>query len=67
MTNMKELNKMSESELTKLVIEKREALRSHRFNIADRNTKAAREDKKDIARALTLLNERSKEVANDAK
>lgn len=67
MTDIKELKKMSEADLTKLVGEKREALRTSRFNLADRNTKASREDKKDIARALTLLNERANEVAKDGK
>jgi len=46
-------------QLTKVVGEKREALRALRFNVAgskNKNVKAARELRREIARALTALN-----------
>lgn len=58
--------KKDTSELTKLLAEKREALRKIRFNIAGsgmRDVREIRTHKKDIARILTELNARKQEVA----
>lgn len=60
---MKELQTKSNSELAKHVNEKREELRKFRFGIAGsgmRNTKAIRNLRKDIARALTEANIRAR-------
>jgi ribosomal protein L29 len=55
---------ISSLDLEKFVLEKREHLRNTRFNIAGSKVKNVREQrntKKDIARALTELNARSKQ------
>jgi ribosomal protein L29 len=47
------------AQLEKVVAEKRDALRALRFSVAgskNKNVKAARELRKEIARALTALN-----------
>lgn len=52
-------NEKDAAELTKLVADKREALRGLRFGGAgskNKNVKAARELRKEVARALTALN-----------
>ena len=57
MAKIKELREKTESELDNLLKDKREALRRFRFEIAHgkvKNTKEAREIKKDIARIFTL-------------
>ena len=54
----KEFEKKSEAELTKLLAEKREALRAFRFDMKGsrtRDTQLGANLKKDIARILTLL------------
>ena len=56
---MKEFNGKTEKELEKMVAEKRLALRNFRFSIAgskNRNVKEGKVLRKDIARALTVLN-----------
>ncbi len=59
MTKKNSLKNHSNEELTKLVSDKREDLRALRFSVAgskNRNVKAGRTIRKEIARALTLLN-----------
>lgn len=58
---MSELIKKSNEDLTKLVWEKREELRSFRFDLAGtakKNAKHAFLAKKEVARALTEINAR---------
>ncbi len=57
MAKIKTLKEKTEIELKSLLSDKREALRKFRFDMAHgkvKNTKEAREVKKDIARILTL-------------
>ncbi len=49
---------MKDNDLIKLVGEKREEIRSFRFGTAGRNVSAHRIARKDVARALTELNDR---------
>ncbi len=59
MAKKTDLTKHTKEELMKLANEKREELRVLRFGVAgskNRNTKAARNIRKDIARALTAAN-----------
>lgn len=61
---MKEFKDKSKAELTKLVLDKKTALRAFRFGIAGskiRNVKEGRGLKKDVARILTAMNS-TKEV-----
>ena len=67
MTDMQEIKKMSDKDLTSLVEEKRTEMQKSRFNAAERNVKATRAAKKEIARALTELTARTKAVKADAK
>ncbi|MBU3969130.1 50S ribosomal protein L29 [Patescibacteria group bacterium] len=56
---MLEINKKNATELEKMLVEKREALRSFRFSGAGgktRDVKRGRNIKKDIARILTEIN-----------
>lgn len=58
---MKDLLKKTEKELNTLLQEKRLSLRSFRFSIAGSNARNVKEGsvlKKDIARILTLLNQK---------
>ena len=58
---MTDFNKKSAEDLTKIVGEKKEELRTLRFNLAgaaNKNTKAALLARKEVARALTALNAR---------
>lgn len=58
---MKDLKNKKDIELTTMITEKRKALREYRFNISGsniRNTKHAKNIKKDIARILTEINTR---------
>ncbi len=60
---MKELKTKSDTELSKLITEKREALRAFRFNISGgkaKNVKEGRNLRADIARAMTELSIRTK-------
>lgn len=66
MTKMKEIEKMSDAELNTFASEKREQIRQARFGSGSRDVKATRTAKKDIARALFLLNKRAKTVVNEA-
>ena len=55
---IQEINKKSNSELQKMLAEKREKLRQLRFNLAAgkvKNIREIRETKKDIAKILTCL------------
>jgi len=57
---IKELREKNKEELKKLLNEKREILRKLRFDVASKqikNNRDLRENKKDIARILTLINE----------
>lgn len=54
---IKELREKTEAELNNLLKDKKEALRKFRFEMSHgkvKNTKEAREIKKDIARIITL-------------
>ena len=64
MTDMKEIKKMKASDLKKFVEDKREEIRSFRFNAAARDVRQVRTAKREIARALTELNVRAKDEAN---
>ena len=58
-----ELKNKDKTTLSDMLAEKREAVRALRFGIAgskDRNVKATRNLKKDIARILTELNRKAK-------
>jgi len=58
---MKEISTKNEKDLIKELTEKREAIRTIRFNIAGsktRNVKESKGLKKDVARILTELNSR---------
>lgn len=65
MTDMKDIKKMNDKDLASFVAEKRESIREARFNHASRDVRAVRAAKKEVARALTELTNRSKEA--DAK
>ncbi len=57
---IKELREKNVEELKKLLREKREQVRTLRFDIASRqikNVRDIRNNKRDIARMLTLINE----------
>ncbi len=59
MTKKNSLKNHSHEELTKLVADKREELRALRFSVAgskNRNVKLGRTLRKEVARALTVLN-----------
>ncbi|HXK39432.1 MAG TPA: 50S ribosomal protein L29 [Candidatus Paceibacterota bacterium] len=61
MTKMIDLQKKNDRELSDFIKEKRENMRQERFTTAGskgRNVKAAREMRKDVARALTALRAR---------
>ena len=64
MTDMKEIKKMNDADLKKLVEDKREEIRAFRFNAAARDVRQVRTAKREIARALTELNTRTKSEAN---
>ncbi len=62
---MKDLIKKTEKELTTLLAEKRLALRTFRFAVAGSNVRNVKEGsalKKDVARILTLLKQKSPKV-----
>jgi len=59
---IKELQEKNIEELKKLLLEKQEKVRKVRFDIAAKQVKNNREirnEKKDIARILTLINEKN--------
>ncbi|KKP80086.1 MAG: 50S ribosomal protein L29 [Candidatus Moranbacteria bacterium RIFOXYA12_FULL_35_19] len=61
---IKELREKNIEELQKMILEKQEKIRKFRFDIATKqvkNTREIRSEKKDIARILTLINEKNKE------
>lgn len=60
MTTMKDITNMSDKDLLAMISEKREAVRTARFNPANRDVRAVRKNKKDIARALTESTRRAK-------
>lgn len=56
----KELREKGIEELKKLLAEKRESIRKVRFDIATKqvkNNRSLRNDKRDVARILTLINQ----------
>jgi ribosomal protein L29 len=58
----RDLKTKSGAELERLLSEKREALKGFRFNISGskrKNVKESKNDKKDIARILTILADKS--------
>lgn len=60
MIKIKELREKNKEELKKLLAEKEEIVRKLRFEIASKqikNVKDLRNNKKEIARILTLINE----------
>jgi len=60
MTKIKDLRDKNSGELKKLLDEKRETVRKLRFDISAKqikNTKDLRNNKRDIARILTLIKE----------
>jgi len=64
----KDIQKKTDAELEKLVHEKREELRTVRFQSAGsgtRDAKAIRGPKKEIARALTALNTRESKESKE--
>lgn len=66
--DMKELQKKSDADLKKHIEESRESLRKLRFEAAGsgmRNTHAIRTARREVARALTELNLRSKKDVSD--
>ncbi len=70
MSTYKDIQKKDDKSLVELVKEKREAIRSFRFSntgSATRNVRQVRADKKAIAQALTELNARQKDLANETK
>ena len=63
---MKEIRKKDEKALREYIKEKREEVRSFRFNVAGastRNVRAARAAKKEIARSLTELTARTRNAS----
>lgn len=63
MTDMKDIAKKNDKDLAAFVTEKREELRHFRFGVAGagtRDVKKARTAKKEIARALTEQNARTR-------
>jgi large subunit ribosomal protein L29 len=63
MIKLAELRQRNQKELERLLIREREKLRQLRFDLASgkvKNIRKIREVKKDIARILTILNEKSK-------
>lgn len=61
MTKMNDIKKMKTAELSSFVAEKRETLRTSRFGTGGSNSSAVRMAKKDVARALTELQTRSRQ------
>lgn len=60
MTKIKELREKNKEELKKLLAEKEEIVRKLRFEIASKqikNVKDLKNNRKEIARILTLINE----------
>ena len=65
MAKAKELRLKPEEELNQLLSESQKKLRELRFNLASgkvKNVRTIRVLKKDIARILTILNEKSKKI-----
>ena len=61
----KELREKNIEELKKLLAEKEESIRKFRFDLATKQVKGVRQirvDKKDVARILTLINEKNKQA-----
>ncbi len=60
----KELREKNKIELMKVLSEKRESVRKIRFDIATKqvkNTREIRKEKRDIARILTIINEKNED------
>lgn len=66
MTNMQDIRKKSDQELTELVQNAREAVRAERFKDKfSKNANVIRSSKKEVAQALTELNtRRAKQATN---
>jgi ribosomal protein L29 len=68
MSNYKDIQKKSDTEIVSFVKEQRESLRKGRFagaGAANVDVKAVRTAKKDIARSLTELNARKRDQAKN--
>lgn len=68
MSNYKDIQKKSDAEIVSFVKEQRESLRKGRFGAAgaaSADVKAVRTAKKDIARSLTELNARKRDLAKN--
>jgi len=66
---IKELRNKSEKDLQKLLLTEREKLRNLKFDLAAgkvKNVKESRAIKKEIARILTILNDKSKLTKEEA-
>ena len=59
MKPMKELEAMSDAEITAFIEAERATAQTHRFGIGGRDVKASRTAKKNVARALTVLTARN--------
>lgn len=60
----KDLREKNQGELEKLLDEKREAARKFRFDMATKqakNSRSIRNEKRDIAKILTLINEKNED------
>lgn len=64
MSTYKEIQKKSDKDLTAHVAEKRQEIRKFRFGSNNRDVRAIRTAKKDIARSLTELNVRKRTESN---
>jgi len=67
MTKMNDIKKMKDTELAKLVSDKREELRSVRFGTGGKDVSAARANRKEVARALTELKARQTAPSAETK
>lgn len=65
MKTMEEIRKMSDKELQDLVTERREEMRSFRFNHAARDVRQVRAARHEVARALTELTARAKTASKE--
>ena len=64
MTSMKDIKAMKDKDLSAFITEKREALRTLRFGTQNRDSASAKSLRTEIARALTELTARTKNVDN---
>jgi ribosomal protein L29 len=65
MTKMTDIKKMKDEELTKLVSDKREVVRTFRFGTGGKNVGDLRGARKEVARALTELKSRATKTVTE--